>query len=71
MKNIVSRDVNGLKKKKKEIHDKTMKFENYATLTSVYILLFVLTTNTFDCWLYYLPSFLQIRVTLTLSFGGR
>ena len=29
------RDVNGLKKKKKEIHDKTMKFENYATLTSV------------------------------------
>ena len=28
-----SRDVNGLKKKK-EIHDKTMKFENYATLTS-------------------------------------
>ena len=28
------RDVNGLQKKK-EIHDKTMKFENYATLPSV------------------------------------
>ena len=38
------RDVNGLKKKKKEIHDKTMKFENYATLTSVSYCLSLLQT---------------------------
>ena len=32
------------KKKKKEIHDKTMKFENYATLTSVSYCLSLLQT---------------------------
>ena len=36
-----------------------MKFENYATLPFRLSLL----QNTFDCWLYCLPSFLQIRVT--------
>ena len=40
----IYRDVNGLKKKKKEIHDKTMKFENYATLTSAFYCLSLLQT---------------------------
>ena len=56
-------------KKKKEIHDNTMKFENYnATLPSVSYCL-SLVQNTFDCWLYCLPSFLQIMVTVSFGAG--
>ena len=62
------RDVNGLQKKEKEIHDKTMKFENYATLPSVsYCLSLLQTLLTAGCIVFL--AFLQIRVTV--SFGGQ
>ena len=41
--NLDFRDVNGLKKKKKEIHDDN-EFENYGTLTSVSYCLSLLQT---------------------------
>ena len=44
LESTVLRDVNGLQKKKKEIHDKTMKFEKYATLPSVSYCLSLLQT---------------------------
>ena len=48
-----------------------MKFENYATLTSVSYCLSLLQTLLLAVLSSYYPSFLQIRVTLTVSFGGR
>ena len=50
------RDVNGLKKKKRKSTTRKWIWKLWNTHFS--ILLFVLTTNTFDCWLYYLPTIL-------------
>ena len=53
---VTIRDVNGLKKKKGNPRQDNEIWKLCNPHFS--ILLFVLTTNTFDCWLYYLPTIL-------------